>query len=340
MSQSLSIQRWKIALNKLAWIMAFALCIALGLYGLFLRAQATSLEEVRNTLQAKLEDQQRRKLRLEELVKQARAIQIQQSNEMKELKSLQKRITTRQKFLVTSGDKIVRQLAVYAPSSERRLLFYVPAGNHRLVYAIKEFMGSNTETYSLFASWGSDPRLIEDTTTVALKPESVYELRIEVKKGVSNSIPIRLISPEDIIEHEAVFPLSSIAFQGLTNSQNDSEVFASHPNEIRSAGDAKNHVNSKKSALVTPLLTLSIDQLGGKDDESKGRVKMRFWIDSDSKPCMSDISVAVSYDFLSSNLRYAPQQSKLEGFSKTFQPYDGSGRYYFVDGFFGNSASQ
>ena len=122
--------------------------------------------------------------------------------------------------------------------------------------------------------------------------------------------------------------------------QNDSEVFATYPNEIRSAGDAKYHVDSKKPAPVTPLLTFTIDQLGGKEQDSKGRVKMRFWIDSDSKPCMSDISVAVSYDFLSTNLRTVPQQSKSEGFAKTFQPYDGSGRYFFVDGYFGDIANQ
>ncbi len=107
-----------------------------------------------------------------------------------------------------------------------------------------------------------------------------------------------------------------------------------YPNEIRSAFDAKMHVDSKKSVPVTPLLTFTLDHLGGKDKNSKGRVKMRFWIDSDSRPCMSDISVAESYDFLSTDLRYTPQQSTPEGFTHTFESYDGSGRYHFVDGYF------
>ena len=64
---------------------------------------------------------------------------------------------------------------------------------------------------------------------------------------------------------------------------------------------------------------------------------MRFWIDSDSPPCMSDISVAVGYDFLSSNLRHAPQLTKSQAIDETFQPYDGSSRYYFSDGYFGES---
>lgn len=90
-----------------------------------------------------------------------------------------------------------------------------------------------------------------------------------------------------------------------------------------------NRMSIKESAPVTPLLTFTLDHLGGKDQDSKGRVKMRFWIDSDSPPCMSDISVAVSYDFLSSNLRHAPQLTKSQAIDKTFQPYDGSSRYHF-----------
>ena len=317
---------------------ALAACIGVAAYGLILRTQAVTLEREHDTLQAELRDKQQRKQRLGELVTQARAIQVQQSSEMKELKQLQKRITTRDQFLVTSGDKIVRQLAVYAPSSERRLLFYVPAGDHRLVYAIKEVLGTTTETYSALENWGNDHRRIQATTEIPLVGETVYELRTGVKKGTDSSISIQLIGPGDNAVHEDFFPLSYVALQGLTNLQNDSEVFATYPSEIRSAGDAKNHVDAKKSAPVTPLLTLTIDQLGGKDEDSKGRVKMRFWIDSDSKPCMSDINVAVSYDFLSTNLRTGTQQSTLEGFTKTFQLYDGSGRYYFVHGYFGDTA--
>jgi hypothetical protein len=319
---------------------ALAACIGVAAYGLILRTRADTLEREHDTLQAELRDKQQRKQRLGELVTQARAIQVQQSSEMKELKQLQKRITLRDQFLVTSGDRIVRQLAVYAPSSERRMILYVPAGNHRLVYAIKEFLGTTTETYSALANWGNDHRQIQATTEISLVGETVYELRTGVKKGADSSISIQLIGPGDKAVHEDSFALSHVAFQGLNNWQNDSEIFATYPNEIRSAGDAKMHVDAKKSAPVTPLLTFTLDHLGGKDQDSKGRVKMRFWIDSDSKPCMSDISVAVSYDFLASSLRTVPQQSTLEGFTKAFQLYDGSGRYYFVDEYFGSMANQ
>lgn len=315
-------------------LVAFLFCAVVGAYSLYLRSQAIELENVRDTLRSKLEDQQRRKLRLETLVAQSRAIQSQQSAEMNELKKLQKRVTTRDEFLVTSGDKIARQLAVNAPSSERRLILYVPAGNHRLVYAIKEFLGTPTEAYSLLANWGNDHRQIQDTTEIPLVGETVYELRAGVKKGAGSSISIRLIGPGDKAVHEDTCLLSHVAFQGLNNWQNDSEIFATYPNEIRSAGDAKAHVDAKKSTPVTPLLTLTLDHLGGKDQDSKGRVKLRFWIDSDSPPCMSDISVAVSYDFLSSNLRYAPQLTKSQAFSETFRSYDGSGCYHFVDRYF------
>lgn len=327
-------------LPRLGWSLAFAFCAVVGAYSFHLRSHAYELEKARGSLQSKLEDQQRRKQRLELLVTQARAIQVQQTKEMKELQRMQKRVTTRQQFLVTSGNKIVRQLAVYAPSSERRLLFYVPAGEHRLVYAAKEFLGTTAETYNSLANWGKDHRQIQGSKEIRLVGQAVYELRTSVKKGIDSSISIQLIGPEDKTVHEDQFQLSFVAFQALTNLQNDSEVFATYPKEIRSASDAKNYVDAKKSAPVTPLLTLSIDQLGGKDKESKGQAKMRIWIDSDSKPCMSDVSVAVSYDFLTTNLRYASQQSKLQSFSKAFKPYDGSGRYYFVDGYFGDISNQ
>jgi hypothetical protein len=313
---------------------AFVSFSVVGVYSLYLRSQAITLEIVQDTLRSKLEDQQRRKLRLETLVAQARTIQSQQSAEMKELMKLQKRVTTRDQFLVTSGDKIVRQLAAYAPSSERRMILYVPAGNHRLVYAIKEVLGTPSEAFSSLANWGNDHRQIQDTTEIPLVGESVYELRTVIKKGAGSSISIQLIGPGDKAVHEDSFALSHVPFQGLNNWQNDSEIFATYPNEIRSAGDAKTHVDAKKSAPVTPLLTFTLDHLGGKDQDSKGRVKMRFWIDSDSPPCMSDISVAVSYNFLSSNLRYAPQLTKSHAFNWTFRPYDGSGCYSFVDGYF------
>ena len=321
------------------WLVAIAACIAVAVYGSILSAQAVRLEREHDTLQAELRDKQQRKQRLGELVTQVRAIQVQQSSEMKELNQLQKRITTRDQFLVTSGDKIVRQLAVYTPSGERRLLFYVPAGNHRLVYAIKEFVGTPTETYSALANWGNDHRQIQDTTEIPLMGETVYELRTGVKKGADSSISIRLIGPGDKAVHEDSFPLSHVAFQGLNNWQNDSEILATYPNEIRSAGDAKTHVDAKKSAPVTPLLTFTLDHLGGKDQDSKGRVKMRVWIDSDSPPCMSDISVAVSYDFLASRLRTVTQQSLFRGFTKTFKPSASSGCYYFEDEYFGGMAN-
>ena len=315
-------------------LLAFVFCAVVGVYSLYLRSQAIALENVQVTLRSKLEDQQRRKLRLETLIAQARAIQSQQSAEMNELKKLQKRVTTRDEFLVTSGDKIVRQLAVYAPSSERRMIFYVPAGNHRLVYAIKEVLGTPTETYSAIGNWGNDHHQIQDTTEISLAGEAVYELRTGVKKGADSSISIQLIGPGDKAVHEDSFTLSHVAFQGLNNWQNDSEIFATYPNEMRSAGDAKTHVDAKKLASVTPLLTYTLDHLGGKDQDSKGRVKMRFWIDSDSPPCMSDICIAVSYGFLSRNLRHAPQLTKSQAFNETFRPYDGSGCYHFVDGYF------
>ncbi len=316
------------------WMVAIAACIAVAGYGSILSAQAVRLEREHDMLQAELRDKQQRKQRLGELVTQARAIQSQQSAEMTELRKLQKRVTTKDQFLVTSGDKIVRQLAVYAPSSERRMILYVPAGNHRLVYANKEVLGTPSETYSALANWGNDHRQIQDTTEIPLMGETVYELRTVVKKGTDSSIGIQLIGPGDKAVHEDSFPLSHVAFQGLNNWQNDSEIFATYPNEIRSAGDAKTHVDAKKSAPVTPLLTFTLDHLGGKDQESKGRVKMRFWIDSDSPPCMSDISVAVSYDFLSSNLRHAPQVTKSQAITKAFKSYDGSSRYYFAEGYF------
>ncbi len=250
------------------------------------------------------------------------------------LKQLQKRVVTRDRFLVSSGNNIVRQLAAYAPSGERRMLFYVPAGQHRLVYAIREAIGSSEETYTVLNSWGHDHRRIPNTITVNLRGDTVYELRTRVDKSTRKSVTMELIGPENKLVHENAFTLSYPALQGLNNWQNDSEIFASYPNELRSAGDAKSHVDAKKSAPVTPLLTLTLDHLGGKDQDSKGRVKMRFWIDSDSPPCVSDLSVAVSYGFLATNLRSSSQQSKLDGFTKTFQPYEGSGCYYFVDGYF------
>ena len=324
----------------LMWLVAIAACIAVAVYGFILNAQAVTLEREHDTLQAELRDKQQRKQRLGELVTQARSIQVQQSAEMKELKQLQKRLTTRDQFLVTSGDKIVRQLAVYAPSGERRLLFYVPAGDHRLVYAIKEVLGTATEAYSALANWGNDHRRIQGTTEIPLLGETVYELRTGVKKGTDSSISIQLIGPGDKTVHEDSFALSHVAFQGLNSWQNDSEIFATYPNEIRSVGDAKIHVDANKSAPVTPLLTFTLDHLGGKDQDSKGRVKIRFWIDSDSPPCMSDISVAVSYDFLASSLRTVPQKSMFGGFTKTFKPSGSSGRYYFVDEYFGSMANQ
>lgn len=107
--------------------------------------------------------------------------------------------------------------------------------------------------------------------------------------------------------------------------------------QSRPLGDAKTHVDAKKSAPVTPLLTFTLDHPGGEDQDSKGRVKMRFWIDSDSPPCMSDVSVAVGCDFLSSSLRYAPQLTTCQAFKETFRPCDGSGCYYVVDGYFGEA---
>lgn len=317
---------------------AFALCAVVGVYGLYLRSQAIALENAQDALRSKLQDHQRRKLRLETLVAQAREIQSRQSAEMKELKKLQKRVATREEFFVTSGDKIVRQLAVYAPSGERRMLFYVPAGKHRLAYAIREILGSNNETYPVLDDWGNDHQRIPGAITVNLLGDTVYELRTRVDKSTRKSVTSELVGPENKLVLEDSLPLSYPALQGLSNWQNDSEIFASYPNELRSAAEAKSHVDAKKSAPVTPLLTFTLDQLGGKDQDSKGRVKMRFWIESDSPPCMSDISVAVSYDFLSSNLRYAPQLTKSRAFKETFRPYDGSGGYCFVDGYFGDIA--
>jgi hypothetical protein len=321
---------------RFGWIIAFVFCALIAACGLYLRTRAQALEQVRVALQSKLEDQRRRKQILEKLIVEARAIQSQQLSEMKELRKLQKRATTRDQFLVTSGDKIVRQLAAYAPSSERRLLFYLPAGQHRLVYAIREALGSSDETYAVLNSWGTDHRSIPNATTVALLGNTVYELRTRVDKNTRESVTIELIGAENRVVHEYSFPLSYPALQGLNNWQNDSEVFASYPNELRSAAEAKSFVDAKKLAPVTPLLTFTLDHLGGKDKDSKGRVKMRFWIDSDSPPCMSDISVAVSYDFLSSNLRYAPQLGKFQTFNETFKRYDGSGCYFFVDEYFGS----
>jgi hypothetical protein len=323
-------------LARFGWIIAFVFCALIAAYGLYLQTQAHALEKDRDALQSKLEDQQRRKQMLENLIIEARTIQSQQSSEMKELRKLQKRATTRDQFLVTSGDKIVRQLAVYAPSSERRLLFYVPVGQHRLVYAIREALGTSEETYSVLNTWGTDHRSIPNATTVALLGDSVYELRTRVDKSTRESVTIELIGAENRSVHEYSFPLSYPALQGLNNWQNDSEIFASYPNELRSAAEAKSFVDAKKMAPVTPLLTFTLDHLGGKDKDSKGRVMMRFWIDSDSPPCMSDISVAVSYDFLASNLRYAPQLGKFQTFYETFKRYDGSGCYFFVDEYFGS----
>jgi hypothetical protein len=326
--------------EPLMWMVAIVVCIGIATYSLLLRSQAVALERERDSFRALLLDQQQRKQRLEALVTQARAIQAQQSVEMKELKQLQQRITTRDQFLVTNGEKIVRQLAVYAPSGERRMLFYVPAGEHRLVYAIREALGSSEESYSVLATWGNDHRRIPNTIAVNLLGDTIYELRTRVEKSMRTAVTIELIGPENKLVHEDALPLSYQALEGLSNLQNDSEVFASYPNELRSVGEAKSHVDTKKSAPVTPLLTFTIDQLGGKDQNSKGRVKMRFWIDSASKPCMSDISVAVNYEFLAINLRSTPQQGRFEGFAKTFQPYEGSGRYFFVDDYFADNASQ
>ena len=86
------------------WQIGIAAYIAVAVCGLILRSQAVMLERVHDSLQAELRDKQQRKQRLGDLVTQARAIQIQQSSELKELKQLQKRVTTRDQFLVTSGD--------------------------------------------------------------------------------------------------------------------------------------------------------------------------------------------------------------------------------------------
>jgi hypothetical protein len=320
---------------NLKWIAALAFCIGLAGYNWMQRLEAIAVERERDSLHVSLLDRQQRKQRLGALVTQARSIQIQQTSEMKELQQLQKKIQTRDQFLVTSGDKIVRQLAVYAPSGERRMLFYVPTGEHRLVYAIREALGSSEEAYALIGNWGDDHRRIPNTTTVHLLGDTVYELRTRVDQVTRKSVTIELIGPANKVVHEDAFALSYQALQGLDNLQNDSEVFASYPNELRSAGETKSHVDAKRSAPVTRLLTFTLDQLGGKDKDSKGRVKMRFWIDSVSPSCVSDLTIAVSYDFLARNLRTVPvPKSTLDGFTKTFQPYDGSGRYYFRDGYF------
>lgn len=318
----------------IVWFAAILVCVGIASFSLFLRFRVVALEQDRDALLAKLSDQQQRKERLGELVAQSREIQIRQASEMKELQKLGKRVTTRDEFLVTSGDKIVRQLAVYAPSGERRLLFYVPEGDHRLVYAIREFLGARSETYAAMYKWGGDHRTLPETASIDLSGETVYELRTRVNRGTDEPVSIQLFGPGDVVVYDDSFPLSYPTMTGLSNLQNDSEIFASYPNELRTAGEAKRHVDTKKAAPVTPLLTFTLDHLGGRDADSKARVKMRFWIDSNSPPCISDIGVAVSYDFLSSNLQYAPGRTNFEGFNQIFQPYDGSGRYFFSDGYF------
>jgi hypothetical protein len=154
--------------EHLMWLAAIAVGIGIAGYSLVLRTQAVAVEQKRDSLQTLLLEQQQRQQRLDAMVTQARAIQMQQSSETKELKKLQKQITSRDRFLVTSGDKIVRQLAMYAPSGERRMIFYVPAGEHRLVYAIREALGSSEETYSVLDNWGKDHRRIPNPMTVDL----------------------------------------------------------------------------------------------------------------------------------------------------------------------------
>lgn len=323
---------------RIVWLAAILVCVGIAAFGLTLRFRALALERDRDSLLAKLSDQQQRKERLTELVAQSREIQIRQASEMMELQKLGKRVKTRNQFLVTGGDKIVRQLVVYAPSGERRLLFYVPSGDHRLVYSIREFQGTSSETYAAMCKWGVDHRTLPETASFNLRGETVYELRTRVKRGTDEPVSIQLLGPDNAVVHDDSFPLSYPTLQGLSNLQNDSGIFASYPNELRTAGEAKGHVAAKKSAPVTPLLTFTLDQLGGRDAETKARVRMRFWIDSNSPPCMSDISAAVSYHFLSRNLQYAPGRTEFQGFNQTFQPYDGSGRYYFTDGYFPEAA--
>lgn len=67
-------------------IAAIAVVLGLAGYSLVLRYQAVAVERECNSLRALLLDQHQRKQRLEALVIQARAIQSQQSSEMKELK--------------------------------------------------------------------------------------------------------------------------------------------------------------------------------------------------------------------------------------------------------------
>ncbi len=109
----------------------------------------------------------------------------------------------------------------------------------------------------------------------------------------------------------------------------------SYPNELRTLGEAMQHIRDKKSSPITPLLTLTIDQLDEQRSGSTGRVLMRVWIDSDSPPCMSDVEVLGRYRFVSQlKSSWPPEPRVVQAFEQTFQPYNGTGRYYFRDGYF------
>ncbi|MGB7345268.1 MAG: hypothetical protein WBD20_13725 [Pirellulaceae bacterium] len=319
------------------WVFAVLVLLLLVCISLFVRSSAIALEKHAGALRDKLGDQQQREARLVQLSSQVHAIRLNQHAEIGELARLSKSVKTRDQFLVTQGDKIVRQLVVYAPSGERRMCFYVPAGNHRLVYAIREAVGESSATYATLARWGDDHRQLQEPTSIELRGETVYELRIRVRPTTKDAIEIQLIGTDNDVVHENEFALSFQAMEGLGNLQNDSAVFATYPNELRSKGDAKRHVDDMKSAPVTPLLTLSLNQMGGRGRDTQARMKMRVWIDSDSPPCLSDITVANDYKFVSGMKSWTPfSQDK---FQDTFQDYDGTGRYYFRGGYFPDAST-
>ena len=215
-----------------------------------------------------------------------------------------------------AGDEIV-STTVFNRKNGYRIYFYVPSGDHKLAF------------YQHDTSPNGFDRTKADLETIDLKPNATYEIRFTpiVRSRASNESSLTLSDSNGKVATE------SFTFADDTSTLRVNSKVRCYPSQL---SDMKTHghkigfdgsigelMNTGQPRLPVEIAVASFTL----KDKSKSLV--RFFIQSDAPANIPADTVATWWHLLAEN----GSTSITETISKTFRPYDGSGRYIFKSDF-------
>lgn len=314
------------------WLLVAAVVGILVYCNISLRLQQQSLTSALAEVREKIESLKVELVEGEYTRGSATVVSNRWQDETDAMTEMLRQCKSREDFVVREGPRIAWSKLSGSTGRAKKIGIYLPAGRHWLKYAFADV--DSLTSFEIERYESGHPREISGVVSIALGPESeVFEL--ELRMGDDELLQVSLAGSANVLLHEAAMPFKIGLEQFVERLSDDKFAF---PGEFKLREEERPYLLETLPPPVTDLGFLRVP-VRVREQSFYSYTILRLWIESDARPCMPAIHVAANYDQVAS-LRY-PFGNRTRDpdteFNRLFEPYDGSGRFYFREEVFSDT---